>query len=108
MSTPPPDRDSPDYDWHARPRDHNALGLYVDGPKGEGSPLAKLQGETFCRVSAPTPEGERRRKVVLRSRREQERDEAWLERQQQPRLVRIGDFWKPARPANSGRKRKPQ
>ena len=106
MPTPPPHRDSPDYDWHARPNDHNARGLYVEGPNGEASPLGQMQGETHCRITAATPEVERRRKIVLRSRREQERDEAALERQLQPRMVRIGNFWKPARPANSGRKKK--
>jgi hypothetical protein len=69
MPTPPPDRDSPDYDWHARPNDHDHRGLYREGPKGEPKPIGHMQRETHCRISAATPEGERRRKIVLRSRR---------------------------------------
>lgn len=106
MPTPPPDRDSPDYDWRARPNDHNQQGLYADGPQGEHNPLGKMQSETHCRISAATPEGERKRKVVYRSRAEMERDQAWLERQLQPRMIRIGNYLRPARPANSGRRRK--
>lgn len=100
-----PHRDSPDYPWHHRPEDHNQRGLYVEGPSGEPSPLGQMQGETHCRISAPTPDGERRRKVVYRSRAEIERDEAELERQLRPRMVRVGRFLKPAKPANSGRKK---
>ena len=105
-----PDRDSPEYPWHARPEDHNEVGLYVDGPQGERNPLAKEQGDTFCRVTASSPEGERRRRVRYRGRDAELRQQ--LEQADEsvepptPRMVRIGQFWRPAKPANSGRKKK--
>ena len=76
--------------WHHRPSDHSAEGLFVGGPEGETCILESLMGYTFCEVSAPTPEGERRRHVVNKSRR----------------VSNGGRFGRPVKPANSGRKRK--
>jgi hypothetical protein len=82
-------RDHDDY-WHRRPSDHSAEGLFVGATEGEHCTLDALIGYTFCTISAPTPEGERRRHVVNKSRR----------------VSNGGRFGRPVKPANSGRKRK--
>jgi hypothetical protein len=50
-----PPRDSHDYPWHRVPTDHNAVGLFVDGPEGERNPLAILIPYTHCRDEAENP-----------------------------------------------------
>ena len=106
----PPSRDTAAYDWGHRPADHNEKGLYADGPAGERNSLAPIQGETFCRVTASSPEGERKQRVTYRGREAARRQQ--LEEPDEPppppkpRMVLIGRFWRPAKPAASGRKKK--
>jgi hypothetical protein len=76
--------------WHHRPSDHAVEGLFADATEGENCTLADLIAYTFCTISAPTPEGERRRHVVNRSRT----------------VTNGGRYSRPVKPANSGRKRK--
>ena len=76
--------------WHHRPSDHSTEGLFAAATEGEHCTLDALIGFTFCPITAPTPEGERRRHVVNRSRR----------------VSNGGRFSRPVKPANSGRKRK--
>jgi hypothetical protein len=82
-------RDEPEY-WRNAPSDHTVEGLFASATDGDGCSLAKMIAFTFCTLSAPTPEGERRRHVVNRSRR----------------VSNGGRFSRPAKPANSGRKRR--
>jgi hypothetical protein len=82
-------RDEPEY-WRHAPSDHTVEGLFASATDGDGCSLADLIPFTFCTISAPTPEGERRRHVVNRSRR----------------VSNGGRFSRPAKPANSGRKRR--
>jgi len=99
-------RDHPDY-WRARPSDHSAEGLFVGGPAGEHCAIALLVYFTFCAVSAPTPEGERRRYVVNKARRATQLRALGIDPAPRPTVVwNGGRFTKPAKPANSGRKKK--
>jgi len=99
-------RDSDDY-WRTRPSDHSAEGLFVGGPAGEHCAIALLVYFTFCAVSAPTPEGERRRYVVTKARRAEHLRAQGIDPAPRPRLVTNGGrFVRPAKPANSGRKKK--
>jgi hypothetical protein len=82
-------RDHPEY-WRTRPSDHSIEGLFVDANEGEHCTLAELVGFTFCAISAATPDGERRRYVVNKSRS----------------VSNGGRYSRPVKPANSGRKRK--
>jgi hypothetical protein len=82
-------RDEPEY-WRNPPSDHTVEGLFASATEGDGCSLAELIPFTFCTLSAPTPEGERRRHVVNTSRR----------------VSNGGRYSRPVKPANSGRKRR--
>jgi hypothetical protein len=102
----PVHRDHPDY-WRTRPSDHSAEGLFVGGPAGEHCAIAPLVYFTFCAVSAPTPDGERRAYVVAKARRAERMRADGIDPAPRPRTVwNGGQFMKPAKPANSGRKKK--
>lgn len=69
MSTTPT-RDNPEY-WQARPSDHNALGLFVDGPQPAEpitNRLARLT-RSRCEAVAEGPSGARQRMERERQRR---------------------------------------
>jgi hypothetical protein len=82
-------RDEDEY-WRTRPSDHMDEGLFASATEGDHCAIGDLVGYTFCTISAPTPEGERRRHVVNKSRR----------------VSNGGRYGRPVKPANSGRKRK--
>lgn len=76
--------------WKNPPSDHYDEGLFASATEGENDTLAGLIGYGHCPISAPTPEGERRRHVVNKSRR----------------VSNGGRFGRPVKPANSGRKKR--
>jgi hypothetical protein len=97
----PPHREDPDY---RRPADHTPAGLLVGGPEGDEDNLGPHQYFTYCVISAATPENARLRQVRTEGRVQAEFIAAGLK---EPTMVTNGGrFWRPAKPANSGRKRK--
>lgn len=126
-------RDADEY-WHRRPSDHGVTGLFKGGPEPEHCAIAGLIPYTHCAVSASTPEGERKRVVTTRSNATLKRARDWRDDARypcnphdenaelyidvllvageplstpRPRMVTTGGrFGRPAKPANSGRKRK--
>lgn len=82
-------REHPEY-WRQRPSDHSAEGLLVGATEGDACPLGPMSTFTYCAISAPTPENERKQYVTYKGR----------ERSGHPFYAR------PLKPANSGRKSK--
>ena len=83
--------------------EYDTQGLYVYGPRGPVCALAFLIAFTWCAISAPTPEGERKRTVTYKGRRMQElREDGLVE----PRTTWLGRFPGPTKSPNSGRRKK--
>jgi hypothetical protein len=96
-------RESPRY---RRPADHNQVGLLVGGPEGEREVLAPHVYFTHCAVSAATPENQRLRQVRTEGRVQAGFIAAGLRPERM--VTNGGKFWRPAKPANSGRRRREQ
>lgn len=103
----PVSRDDDDYRW-GETADHNWQGLYIHGPAGDDCALGRIIeiSKLRLRVTASSPDAQRRRRVVYESRsiariREQEPDYTPV------RFMLVGGYLKPAgkRPT-SGRKRR--
>jgi hypothetical protein len=88
------------------PADHNAAGLYRFGPHGDDNPLARLLAYQHCAISASAPDAERLQRVRYKGRAAVERGDIEEPIIRAPKMVLIGGYWKPAKPANSGRKKK--
>jgi len=92
--------------------EYRSDGLYAFGPASMRCALAFLVYFTFCAVSAATPEGERRRRVVEAGRdeiRKRERDQSLgLDYEPVRPQIRSGHpfYARPLKPATSGRKKK--
>jgi len=71
---------------------YRADGLYLFGPVGTHCALAVLIYFTHCAVTASSPEGERRQRVVYKGREAQRRSGYSL-------------YGRPTKPATSGRRR---
>jgi hypothetical protein len=96
-------RDEPTYRHRS---DHGPDGLLLGGPKGESNPLQRMQGFTFCTLTAATPDAERKQRVTYKGReseRHRANDPEW---QPVNRFAYVGGFIGARKPANSGRKRK--
>jgi hypothetical protein len=96
-------RDEPDYRHRS---DHGPDGLLLGGPKGESNPLQRMQGFTFCTLTAATPDAERTLRVTYRGRESAQHRANDPEWQPVNRFAYVGKFTAPRKPANSGRKRK--
>ena len=95
MNEPPVSRDNAAYPWGHRPDGHNAQGLFAEGPQGEHCAIATLVYFTFCRITAASPDGERKRRVTYKGR------------EARARQIRIGGYLvSSAKRPNSGRKRR--
>lgn len=83
-------------------------GTYWCGPAGIRCVLAVLIARSLLIVTASSPEGERKQRVTYRGREAQRRREMDGDEDiipVPPKLARIGAFYAPRKPANSGRKK---